>query len=107
MVVDIPDNGLLLEGSGKAMAGLPTQAFAITLSDSVIEDMIKCVQDGGEVHLSLGNTPVSNFSPFSSACSRRPDGQECVFLSRLLLCKLTQQLQTWDRMSTIAAQQRQ
>lgn len=63
MVVNIPDNGLLLESSAKVMAGLPTQAFAITLSDSVIEDMIKCVQDGGELQLSLGNSPVSGSSP--------------------------------------------
>ncbi|KAM7206778.1 hypothetical protein V8F33_000421 [Rhypophila sp. PSN 637] len=57
MVVNIPDNGLLLESSAKAMVGLPTQAFAITLSDSMIEDMIKCVQDGGDLQLSLGNNP--------------------------------------------------
>lgn len=56
----IPDSGLLLEGSGsKSAASLPAQAFAITLSDNVIEDMIKCVQSGEDIQLSLGSSPVS------------------------------------------------
>ncbi|KAK0731431.1 hypothetical protein B0H67DRAFT_549197 [Lasiosphaeris hirsuta] len=57
MVLNIPDSGLLLESSAKTMAGLPMQAFAITLSDSVIENMIECVQNGQDIQLSLGNTP--------------------------------------------------
>jgi RNA polymerase II elongation factor ELL len=62
MVVNIPDSGFALESSAKAMAGLPMQAFAITLSDSVIEDMIECVQNGQNIQLSLGNSPVSHFT---------------------------------------------
>jgi len=61
MLLNIPDSGLALEGSAKAMAGLPTQAFGITLSDSVIEDMIKCVQDGQGIQLSLGSSPAFSF----------------------------------------------
>ena len=41
------------------MAALPVQAFALTLSSSVIEDMIQSVQNGEGVKLSLGNNPVS------------------------------------------------
>lgn len=64
MAIDVPEDGLLLENSAKVMAaGLPTQAFAITLSNSMIEDMIKCVQDGGGIQLALGGSPVSGFSP--------------------------------------------
>ncbi len=59
MVLSVPDAGLLLESSAKAMAGLPMPAFAITLSDSVIEDMIACVQNGQDIQLSLGSNPVS------------------------------------------------
>ena len=56
----VPDSGLLLEGPGsKPSPSLPTQAFAITLSDNVIEDMIKCVQSGEDIELSLGSSPVS------------------------------------------------
>jgi RNA polymerase II elongation factor ELL len=59
----IPDDGLLVEGpaSNNNSSSLPLQAFAITLSDNVIEDMIKCVQNGGDIQLSLGNSPVSRF----------------------------------------------
>lgn len=62
MVVNIPDNGLVLESSAKAIAGLPTQAFAISLSDSVIEDMIECFNNGQGLQLSLGSNPVSSGS---------------------------------------------
>lgn len=55
----IAPNGLLVE-STEATAGHPTQAFALTLSGNVIEDMIACVQNGGDIQLSLGSTPVSD-----------------------------------------------
>ncbi|KAI2468726.1 hypothetical protein F4781DRAFT_397171 [Annulohypoxylon bovei var. microspora] len=53
----VPDTGLLLESSANSSDYLPLQAFGITLNDSVIEDMIKCVQGGQEIELTLGNTP--------------------------------------------------
>ena len=58
MVVNVPDSGLALESSAKAMAGLPMQAFAVKLSDSMIEGMIECVQNGQGIQLSLGSSPV-------------------------------------------------
>ncbi|KAH6687891.1 COM1 protein [Plectosphaerella plurivora] len=54
----VPDTGLQLESSGNASQGVPAQAFALTLSDSVIEDMIKCVQNGEDIQLSLGSSPT-------------------------------------------------
>lgn len=68
----IPDAGIALEGSGSSIAPLPAQAFAITLSDSVIEDMIKCVQSGEEIQLSLGNRPVSLFLSSLTVVSHTP-----------------------------------
>lgn len=59
MVVRIPETGLQLESSVKSADTLPLQAFAITLSDNVIEDLIRCVQNEEEIKLSLGNVPVS------------------------------------------------
>jgi RNA polymerase II elongation factor ELL len=59
MVLRIPDAGLSLESSPKSRAALPAQAFAITLSDNVIEDMIECVRNGQDIQLSLGDIPVS------------------------------------------------
>ncbi|KAL2136639.1 hypothetical protein VTI74DRAFT_2668 [Chaetomium olivicolor] len=57
MVLNISESGVLLESSADHMAGLPQQAFAIALSGSVIEDMIACVESGGDIQLSLGNNP--------------------------------------------------
>ncbi|KAF4976971.1 hypothetical protein FZEAL_6442 [Fusarium zealandicum] len=54
----VPESGLQLEGSAGKDASLPLQAFALTLSDVVIEDMIKCVQNGDGVQLALGANPT-------------------------------------------------
>lgn len=59
MVLSVPDTGLHLESSAKSADTLPLQAFALTLNDNVIEDLIQRVQNGGDVKLSLGNVPVS------------------------------------------------
>lgn len=56
----VPESGLQLEGSTGKDASLPSQAFAVTLSDNVIEDMIKCVQNGDGIQLALGANPVSS-----------------------------------------------
>lgn len=57
-VLAVPDGGLHLESS-ETSEFLPMQAFGITLNDSVIEDMINCVQSGKQIQLLLGNNPVS------------------------------------------------
>ncbi|KAH7001624.1 hypothetical protein EDB80DRAFT_98190 [Ilyonectria destructans] len=54
----VPEAGWQLEGSPSERSKLPQQAFALTLSDNVIEDMIKCVQSGDGLQLSLGSTPT-------------------------------------------------
>lgn len=59
MVLSVPETGLHLESSTKSADTLPLQAFALTLNDNVIEDLIQRVQNGGDVKLSLGNVPVS------------------------------------------------
>lgn len=59
MVLRIPETGLQLESSPKSADTLPLQAFAITLSDSLIEDLIQCSRNGEDMKLSLGNVPVS------------------------------------------------
>lgn len=56
----IPEGGVMLKGSpGEDSDPLPQQAFTLSLSDSVIEGMIQCVQDGGDIQLALGAQPVS------------------------------------------------
>lgn len=34
------------------------QAFILDLSDDVIEGMIRCAQEGGDMQLALGSNPV-------------------------------------------------
>ncbi|KAI0014712.1 hypothetical protein F4780DRAFT_767179 [Xylariomycetidae sp. FL0641] len=60
-VLSIPEAGLQLEGSASSSDFLPMQAFGITLNDSVIEDMIKCVQKGQEIDLTLGSNPTFQY----------------------------------------------
>jgi RNA polymerase II elongation factor ELL len=55
----VPESGLQLLG-GHA-PDIPPQAFSLSLSDSVIESLIRNVRDGGEINLRLGPTPVSLF----------------------------------------------
>jgi hypothetical protein len=58
----IPQSGLSL-GSFPAPPSKPSSAFpdvfGLTLTDGVIEEMIKCVQNGKLIQLSLGEHPVS------------------------------------------------
>jgi len=58
----IPESGLSLassrEPSSKAGFGVP-DVFGISMTDRVIEDMIKCFQNGKPIELSLGEHPVS------------------------------------------------
>lgn len=54
----IPDTGLRLESSPDSMGSLPMQAFGITLDDNMIEDMIRCVENGQSIEVTLGSNPV-------------------------------------------------
>ncbi|KAG9229370.1 hypothetical protein BJ875DRAFT_387499 [Amylocarpus encephaloides] len=56
----IPESGMSLGSAGDGSGMGPSTAFAVALSDAVIEDMIKCVQNGKPIQLSLGEHP--NFS---------------------------------------------
>ncbi|KAK4136538.1 hypothetical protein BT67DRAFT_183056 [Trichocladium antarcticum] len=73
MVLNISEGGLLLDSSAKAMAGLPSQAFAIQLSGSDIEDMIACVQNGGGLQLSMGSNPRFLFDDHEVRIPKFPD----------------------------------
>ncbi|KAH7027726.1 uncharacterized protein B0I36DRAFT_327746 [Microdochium trichocladiopsis] len=72
----IPDAGLHLESSAKAAGALPRQAFGITLSDSMIEDMIRCVQDGEEIELVLGSEPCFEYGGRSHIVEPIPDSHD-------------------------------
>lgn len=63
--LDIPQAGLKLESnppSNKSATNI-TPAIGLTLSDGMIEDMIKCVQNGKPIELSLGGSPVRDPAP--------------------------------------------
>lgn len=58
----IPESGLLLGASSSSKSGWDVpMVFGLTLSDSVIEDMIKCVQHNKPIQLSLGESPKINY----------------------------------------------
>ncbi|KAI2638502.1 hypothetical protein GGS21DRAFT_508533 [Xylaria nigripes] len=57
----VPDSGLQLESSPSSKNFLPMQAFGIILDDSMIEDMIRCVQSGQDVELTLGSSPSFHY----------------------------------------------
>jgi RNA polymerase II elongation factor ELL len=60
----VPDEGLSLDCSQSATkaAGAAPTALGLTLTDGVIEEMIRCVQNGKPIQLSLGTRPVSILS---------------------------------------------
>ncbi|KAJ4146673.1 hypothetical protein NW754_002138 [Fusarium falciforme] len=69
----VPESGLQLEGSTGKDATLPSQAFALTLSDFVIEDMIKSFQNGESINLSLGSKPTLIYGSNSHVIAPPPD----------------------------------
>ncbi|KAL1894093.1 hypothetical protein Cpir12675_003828 [Ceratocystis pirilliformis] len=63
----VPDTGLVLWDSSDPSTNpkLPIQAFTLTLDKLALEDMIRCVQNGDEISLSLGKLPTLNYSSTS------------------------------------------
>jgi RNA polymerase II elongation factor ELL len=69
----VSDTGLVLESTASSGSALPVQAFGLTLSDSLIEDMIRCVQDGDEIELTLGSKPCFHFGSRVHEVNPTPD----------------------------------
>ncbi|KAL2876742.1 hypothetical protein SGCOL_008109 [Colletotrichum sp. CLE4] len=65
----VPESGLILESSAASGNPVPPQAFCINLSDHVLEDMIKCVQGGEDLQLSLGSSPTLLYGSSSHTLS--------------------------------------
>jgi len=59
--LSIPESGLSLGSSHhSADHDLPAPTiYGLSISDDVIDQMIRCVQNGKEIQLSLGQHPVS------------------------------------------------
>ncbi|KAK0118047.1 hypothetical protein ONS95_012357 [Cadophora gregata] len=60
----IPESGLTLhssQGSPSKAGSSPPDVFGLTLTDSVIEEMIRCVQNGKELQLSFGEQPSLSY----------------------------------------------
>lgn len=68
----IPESGLSLQGSqgaGSKAVPKPQNVFGLTLNDAVMEEMIRCVQNGKGLQLSLGEQPVRKPSIFGCSGS--------------------------------------
>ncbi|SPO02345.1 uncharacterized protein DNG_05018 [Cephalotrichum gorgonifer] len=68
----VPEDGLLLSGS-PGDNHFPSQAFAITLSDDIIGDLIRCAQNGEDIQLSLGSSPSLQYGSSSQTIPRSTD----------------------------------
>lgn len=55
----VPDSGLLLDGTSDRDSPVPPQAFALTIPDSIIQDIINGAKNGKQIQLALGANPVS------------------------------------------------
>ncbi|KAI8955063.1 hypothetical protein F4801DRAFT_531087 [Xylaria longipes] len=69
----IANAGLQLESSPSSRDSLPLQAFGITLNDNMIEDMIRCVQGGQNVEVTLGNNPSFHYGSREEKVSVTPE----------------------------------
>lgn len=101
MVLRIPETGLHLESLDRSADTLPLQAFAFTLSDNVIEDLIRCVQNGEDVKLSLGPVPVSVllclFAGTVQSLNRRNDGWPLLLVGNQYNRRLHSRLQIGEQ----------
>ncbi|QPG95997.1 hypothetical protein C2857_002836 [Epichloe festucae Fl1] len=57
----VPEGGLLLSGSSNSYSDLPPQAFVLSLSDDVVEKMIRSARMGDDLTLQLGKTPTLHY----------------------------------------------
>lgn len=73
MSIVIPTGGLELETAVDKMPSLPLQAFAITLSDGMLEDLIDSFRNGNEIELSLGQSPAFLYGGNTQPITRTPD----------------------------------
>ncbi|PHH83316.1 hypothetical protein CDD83_3009 [Cordyceps sp. RAO-2017] len=61
----VPEAGLLLDGPSDADSASPPQAFVLTLSDDIVEDLIQSARNGEDLQLALGNIPTLHFGSHS------------------------------------------
>ncbi|KAH8813231.1 hypothetical protein F5884DRAFT_879400 [Xylogone sp. PMI_703] len=54
----IPEAGMRLGSSASRPVPAVPEVFALTLSDAVVQEMIKCAESGKQIQLSLGDAPA-------------------------------------------------
>ncbi|ETS74785.1 hypothetical protein PFICI_13269 [Pestalotiopsis fici W106-1] len=85
----IPDGGLHLESS-ESSDSLPMQAFGVTLNDSLIEDLINCVQKGTQIELFLGSNPTLQYGEYEEPLKPTAESLDCdLYLTNLNESKTT------------------
>ncbi|TQV98605.1 hypothetical protein V2A60_007673 [Cordyceps javanica] len=68
----VPEAGLLLQGPSVHDTPLPPQAFALSLSGSVVDGLLRAARDGSSIQLALGKNPTLHYGNNSHRISR-PD----------------------------------
>ncbi|KAJ3476201.1 hypothetical protein NLG97_g9202 [Lecanicillium saksenae] len=54
----VPEAGLLLQGPSGQETPLPPQAFALSLSGSIVDSLVRAAREGSSIQLALGKTPL-------------------------------------------------
>ncbi|KJZ77429.1 hypothetical protein HIM_03153 [Hirsutella minnesotensis 3608] len=57
----VPEGGLMLEAPSEGDSPSPSQAFFLSLSDNIVEDLIQSARNGADLHIALGNIPTLHF----------------------------------------------
>ncbi|KAF4510223.1 hypothetical protein G6O67_002129 [Ophiocordyceps sinensis] len=69
----VPESGLLLDGSSEGDDDFPPQAFFLSLSDDVVQNLVQSARNGEDLHLALGNAPTLHFGSHSHAIASPDD----------------------------------
>ncbi|KAM4058452.1 COM1 regulatory protein [Hirsutella rhossiliensis] len=69
----VPESGLLLDGPSEGDSSSPPQAFVLSLSDAVVQNLVQSARNGEDLHLALGNIPTLHFGSQSHAITPPDD----------------------------------
>ncbi|OAQ83287.1 COM1 regulatory protein [Purpureocillium lilacinum] len=69
----VPESGLVLDGASDGNTTVPPQAFIVSLSDDVVNQMIQGARNGDDLHLSTGKNPALHVGSKSHRISQPVD----------------------------------
>ncbi|UNI23527.1 hypothetical protein JDV02_009346 [Purpureocillium takamizusanense] len=73
----VPESGLVLAGAADGDSTIPPQAFVVSLSDDVVNQMIQSSRNGNDLHLTTGKTPTLHYGSKSHRIAAPADDAPC------------------------------